>query len=130
MSATHGKKGQVMVGANVVASIKKWKFDSDRDVHDTTSFGDVTLPERTFLPGLVGRTGSCEGDWDNSDTNGQVAMINSMTSDTPLALKLYTSDTHYWAVSAFITKSSGEVPIDDLESISFDFQITGGATFT
>lgn len=131
MAATHGKGGIVKLGtADTVLSIKNWKLDRERDEHDTTSFASAGLPNRTFIMGLVGASGSFEGDLDMADTTGHVALINSLTSDTALTFKLYINATQFWSFSGFITGVSGEVPIDDLETVSYDFRVTGAVTFT
>ena len=130
MAALHGKSGLVKVGANTVASIKKWSIDRGRDENDITAFGDAALPNRSFIMGLVGATGNLEGDLNAGDANGQIALINSMESDTALTLQLYINATDYIEVSAFITNWSGEVPIDDLQTTSFDFRVTGAPDFT
>lgn len=129
MPPIHGKKGFVKNGANTIQNIKKWSLDVDRETHETTSQGSVDLPWRTWIPGLNGAEGKMEGDINVDDTNGQLALIESMESDTPLTLELHLDEDRYFEVDGYITKFSPEAPVDDLESVSYDFKITGpGAT--
>ncbi len=129
MAALHGKAGNVKIGANTVAEIDSWELDVDRATFDTTKF-NLGNNWKTFLPGLVGAVGKLSGRLDMTDTNGQVAMFNSFTSDTPLSLTLYLDATHNFAVSAFITKLAAKTPVSALETGDWDFQVTGAATYS
>lgn len=128
--AIHGKDGNVQVGANTVADITSWSLDVSRDTHDVTAFDSASVPWREFIAGLVGATGTLEGNLDMTDTNGQLALWNSLTSDTPLTLNLFLDATHKFAASAYITGFGPQVPVGDVETVSFDFQITGAVTYT
>lgn len=130
--ATHGKIGKVKVASAVVADIDNWSIDNDRDEKESTAFGDAALPFRSWVMGLIGSSGSFSGRLNMGDTNGQLAIWNSMTSDTPLTLHLQTDGTtpHEFAVSAFIKKFSAGTKVDDLESLSCDFRVTGAPTYS
>lgn len=130
MTAIHGKGGNVKVGANTVAEIDGWGLDVDRDTHETTKFAAGSLPWKTFAAGLTGASAKFNGRLDMTDTNGQLALWNSLTSDSPLSLVLYTDATHNFAFSAIVTKFGGKAPIGDLETVDWDLQITGAVTYT
>lgn len=130
--ALHGKIGKVKNGSNLIAGIKEWGIDCDRDEKDVTAFGDSGLPWRVFAMGLIGATGKLSGSLDMGDTNGQFALWQSFTSDTPLTLNLQTDSAtpHQFAVSAFITKMGMGVKLDDVEDVSFDFRVTGAPVYS
>ena len=130
MAALHGKGGNVKISTNTVAEIDEWQLDVDRSTHDTTKFGLAGLPWKTFAAGLVGVTGKFQGRLDMTDTNGQLALWNSLTSDTPLSISLYLDATHNFAFSAIVEKFGGKAPIKDMETVSWDLKITGAATYT
>lgn len=129
--ATHGKVGKVKVGSDLIADIDNWSLDNDRDEKESTAFGDANLPFRSWVMGLIGSSGSLSGRLNMEDTNGQLALWNSLTSDTPLTLHLQTEATpHEFAVSAFIKKMSAATKVDDLETVSFDFRVTGAPAYS
>lgn len=130
MPALHGKGGKVLIGANTVSEIDEWSLDIDRKMHDVTSFGDAALPWESFIAGLTGAKAKFQGRLDMTDTNGQVALFNSLTSDTALTLTLNLSSSHNFGFSAFVEKFSGKAPIKDVETVSWDLQVTGAVTYT
>lgn len=130
MAALHGKGGLVKVASATVAEIDDWSLDVDRDTHDTTKFAAGTLPWKTFAAGLVGASAKFNGRLDMTDTNGQLALWNSMTSDTPLSLSLYLDATHNFAFSAIVEKFGAKAPIKEMETVDWTVKITGAVTYT
>jgi len=71
--ATHtGSEGTVRVGANAIAEIRSYSIEETADTVEDTSMGDTY---RTFKTTLKGWSGSVDVFWDETDTNGQVAMV-------------------------------------------------------
>lgn len=130
MAALHGKGGNVLVAAATVAEIDEWVLDIDRKSHATTKFGLAGLPWETFAVGLVGAKVKFQGRLDMTDTNGQVVLFNSLTSDTALTLTLNLSSSHSFSFSAFVEKFSAKAPIKDMETVSWDMIVTGAVTYT
>jgi hypothetical protein len=128
--AIHGKKGKVTLGANLVADLDTWSMDVDRSDHETTSFGDSDLPWRDFIAGLVGATAKLDGRLNMSDTNGQFAMWQSLTSDTNLSGDFNVDDTHKFSCDFFITKFSPKVSVNDPETVGWEIRITGAVAYT
>jgi len=126
----HGKNGNVKNGTNAVADIDNWKLDTERDEKEISAFGDAALPYKSWLMGLIGCSGSLAGRLNMGDTNGQLAMWQSMTSDTALTLHLITTTGHEFQVSAFIKKHGADVKLNDTENVSFDFRVTGAASYS
>ena len=130
MAALHGKNASVQVASATVAEIDEWQLDLDRTSHDTTKFGLAGLPWKTFAVGLVGAKVKFQGRLDMTDTNGQVALFNSLTSDTSLTLTLALSSSHNFSFSAFVEKMSSKAPIKDMDTVSWDMVVTGAVTYT
>jgi predicted secreted protein len=130
MAFLHGKGGNVKVGANTVAEIDGWTLDVDRDTFDTTKFGAGSLPWKTFVAGLVGAAAKFNGRLDMTDTNGQLALWNSLTSDTPVTIALYLDATHNFGFSAIVDKFGAKAPIKDMETVDWSLKITGAVTYT
>ena len=71
--ATHtGSEGTVRVGLNAIAEIRSYSVEETADTVEDTSMGDAY---RTFKTTLKGWSGSVDVFWDETDTNGQVAMV-------------------------------------------------------
>jgi hypothetical protein len=130
MTALHGKGGSVKIAAAVVAEIDEWNLDVSRKTHGTTKFGASSLPWETFAAGLAGADVKFKGRLDMTDTAGQVALWNSITSDTPLTLTFFTDATHNFAVSAIVTKFAGKSSVSDMQTVDWDLKVTGAATYT
>jgi predicted secreted protein len=128
--AQHGKGGKAKISTNTIADINTWSLDADRDAKEITAFGDSGLPWRSWVGGLVGADGKLEGNLNMGDTNGQVALWTSLTSDTPVSLDLYLDSSHKFSVSILVTKFSPKAPIGDLETVSFDFKVTGAVAYS
>jgi hypothetical protein len=124
MTALHGKNAKVVVASATVAEIKEWSLDSGRDKAERTSFGDSGLPSKSYIMGLVDSTAKFSGNLDMTDTNGQVALYNSMTSDATLTIKLYLDATHYFTITSFVEKFGAKVSISDIETVDWDIVIT------
>ena len=71
--ATHtGSEGTVRVGLNAIAEIRSYSLEETADTVEDTSMGDSY---RTFKTTLKGWSGSVDVFWDETDTNGQVALV-------------------------------------------------------
>jgi hypothetical protein len=84
MGVHWGVEGQVKLGANTVAEVLEWEFTQKVDPVDDTSMGDTA---RTHIAGsgIQETEGSILCHWDETDTNGQVAMVVGAS----LTLNLY-----------------------------------------
>lgn len=127
MAIAIGFAGKVMIGANTPAELGNWKLDLGADTPETTAFSSTGW--KTFVPGLKEWNGSAEGNFDMTDTNGQLAMQNALLNGTSLALKLYVDATHYYSGTAYVKKVSPEAAVDDVVKIAFDFQGSGALTY-
>jgi len=130
MAALHGKGGNVLVVAATVAEIDEWSLDIDRTSHDITKFAGGGLPWKSFMVGLTGAKVKFQGRLDMTDTNGQVVLFNSLTTDTAIAMVLNLSATHNFAFNAFVEKFAAKAPLKDPETVSWDMVVSGAVTYT
>ena len=66
-----GKDGLVKVGSNTVAEVRSWSLEHSADVIEKSVMGDSY---RSYHAGMQSATASIECYWDETDTNGQVAL--------------------------------------------------------
>lgn len=128
MATLIGYAGKVMVSAATAAELSNWKMDLSADMADTTVFN--TTGWKTNIAGLKEWSGSAEGNFDMTDTAGQLALQNALLNATSVALKLYVDSTHYYSGTAFIKKVAPEAAVDDVVKIAFDFQGSGALSYT
>jgi predicted secreted protein len=123
--ALAGKSGAVKLGANKVAEISNWSLDLGADDIDITSFDSNGWKE--YLAGLKEWSGSIEGNFDSTDTNGQKAILNAWLNGEKLTFTFEVSSGVSFQGEAFV-KPSIEVPVDDKASFSCDITGTGALT--
>ena len=120
-----GSEGTVHVGANAIAEIKGWPLSESANIIDDSEIGDAW---KTKKAGSKEWNGSIDCFWDETDTNGQVAM----TMGASITLNLYpegatTGDTYYTG-SAIITGISRSAAVDGMVEVSFTFEGNGALT--
>jgi len=123
--AVTGTGGAVKISTNKVAEIENWSLDLGADDIDITSFDSNGWKE--YLAGLREWSGSCEGNFDSTDTSGQKAILNAWLAGNKLEFTFVVSDSVSFKGEAYV-KPSIEVPVDDKASFSCDFQGTGPLT--
>ena len=124
--ATHtGSAGLVKVGSNTAAEVRSFTLDTSAEVLEDTTLGDTS---RTYQIGKKGATVSVECWWDETDTNGQIAMAEG----SQVALNLYPegadSGDYYFSGTYIITGSSISVPTDGIIEATFSATMTGALT--
>ncbi len=120
--AVTGTGGAVKIGTNKVAEIANWSLDLGADDIDITSFDSEGWKE--FLAGLKEWSGSIEGNFVSTDTNGQKAILQAWLNGNALVFTFEVSSGVSFTGNAYV-KPSIEVPVDDKASFSCDFQGTG-----
>lgn len=103
MAYLTGADGRAEVGsAKIVVNVKNWSLDFGQNFEDTTALGDSW--DESYP--ITGRwSGSLEVDYDNTDTNGQVAIQTAILSGGDVALKLFVNATKYFGGTAKFTGS-------------------------
>lgn len=120
--AVSGCGGAVKISSTKVAEIANWSLDLGADDIDITSFDSQCWKE--YLSGLKEWSGSIEGNFDSTDTNGQKAILAAWLAGTSLEITFEVSSGVAFEGEAFV-KPSIEVPVDDKASFSCDIQGTG-----
>lgn len=125
--AIAGKAGKVMIAAATVAKVSSWSLDISSDMLDDTALGDSW---KGFISGLNEWSGSLDCKFAvHTDTTGQKALQDAILGGTSVAIKLYVNATNYYSGTAFLSGMSPEDPVDDVVTISFDFQGSGALTY-
>tara|TARA_Y100001968_G_C19015500_1_gene552627 strand:+ start:170 stop:559 length:390 start_codon:yes stop_codon:yes gene_type:complete len=124
--ATHaGKNGLVKNGSNTVAEVRNWSLELSAETIEDTAMGDTA---RTYLSGLTSASASIDCFWDETDTNGQVAL----SPGSSVTLVLYpegsdSSDT-YFTGTAIVTSKSITGSFDGMVEASISATYTGAVT--
>ncbi len=128
MGVLPGKGASVKVGAgpSVVTLLQEWSGDLGVGTEDVTAFGDdwektaVTLRNASF---------SLTGKLDMSDTNGQLALWNSMGTAAGIPVRLYVDSTKYFAGTAHVTKFAPKANVKGINEFSLDGKFDGAVTW-
>lgn len=124
--ATHtGSEGTVKVGANAVAEIRSYSIEETADTVEDTSMGDAYRTHKTTLKSF---SGSIDVFWDETDTNGQVAL----TVGSQVTINFYpegstTGDT-YLSGTAIVTSKTITGSFDGMVESTINVQGTGALT--
>ena len=120
-----GVSGVVKVGSNVVAELRRFSIDTTAELIEDTTLTDSS---RTYQFGKKGATVSAECWWDETDTNGQIAIIEG----SQVALNLYPegadSGDYYFSGTWLIGSNSVSIPTDGIIEASFNATLTGALT--
>mgnify|MGYP004455908903 FL=1 len=120
-----GVSGVVKVGTNVVAELRSFTIDTTAELIEDTTLTDTS---RTYQFGKKGATVSAECWWDETDTNGQIAIIEG----SQVALNLYPegadSGDYYFSGTWLIGSNSISIPTDGIIEASFNATLTGALT--
>ena len=126
--ATHkGSEGTVKVGANAVAEIRSYSITETSDTLEDTVMGDAA---RTYLASLKSFSGSMEVFWDETDTNGQIALSPGSSVTINIYPEGSTSGDTYYTGSIIVTEKSITASFDGMVEASISFQGTGALSET
>lgn len=126
--ATHtAANGVIKVGANSVAEVTGYSIEYMSDTVEDTVIGDSA---RTYLPTLKSFTASLDAMWDETDTNGQGALVVG----TQVTFAIYpegadSGDTYYTG-SGIITGRTVTTAVGEMITANFSVQGTGDLTET
>ena len=124
--ATHtGSSGLVKVGTNTIAEVRSFTLDTTAELLEDTTLTDTS---KTFQVGKKGATASVECFWDETDTNGQIAIAEG----SQVVLNLYPegadSADYYFSGTYLVTANSVSVPTDGMIEATFSATLTGALT--
>lgn len=122
MAVHTGSEGTVKVGSNAIAEIRSFSVESTADTLEITTMGGTA---RTYVPSLTSWSGSVDVLWDETDTNGQVAL----TIGSELTLNFFpegaTAGDKYYSGTAIVTGVSINSSYDGLVEASISVQGDG-----
>jgi len=124
--ATHkGSEGSVAVGSGAIAEVRSFSITESADTIEDTTMGDAA---RTYKPSLTSFSGSVEVFWDETDTNGQVAL----TVGSEITFNVYpegsTTGDSYLTGSAIVTSKTINSSADGMVEASISLQGNGALT--
>jgi len=120
-----GTSGLVKVGTNTVAEVRSFTINTTSELLEDTTLTDTS---KTYQVGKKGATVSVECFWDETDTNGQIAIAEG----SQVALNLYPegadSGDYYFSGTWLISGNSISTPTDGIIEATFDATLTGALT--
>ena len=121
--ATHkGSSGLVKNGSNTVAEVRTWTLNTNADTIEDTAMGDSA---RTYLAGLTSADASVDVFWDETDTNGQVALAPGSSVTLVLYPEGGDSGDTYYSGTAIVTSKSITGSFDGMVEASISATYTG-----
>lgn len=128
MAALQGRHGLVKWKTKQIFRISSWNMNLAVDMLDVTSFTTDGVQFRSFLPGLSGWSGTCDGFLDIvGDTSGQKAIQSAILAPATGTIILYTDETNGngYTGGIYFNNLSVNVAVEDSEKVSLGFQGTG-----
>ncbi len=121
--ATHsGDEGIVKVGSNVVAEVRSFSLTKTSDTREDTVMGDT---HRTFLPGKKAWSAALEVFWDETDTNGQVALVEGASVTIDLGPEGDASGDAHFVGTGIVTEVSINSDQEGMVEASISIQGSG-----
>lgn len=124
--ATHaGSEGKVFIGSNQVAEVKSWSMEITSDTVDASIIGTEWRKNQATIKSW---SGSFEGFWDETDTEGQGALVAGGTVTLNLYPEGDDSGATYWSGDAIITSISRSGAFDGIVEATYSFTGSGAVT--
>ena len=121
--ATHtGSAGLVKLGTNTVAEVRSFTLDTTAELLEDTTLTDTS---KSFQVGKKGATASVECFWDETDTNGQIALAEGSSVTLNLYPEGADSGDYYYTGTFLVTANSVSVPTDGIIESTFSATLTG-----
>jgi len=122
-----GNNGDVTISANVVAEVLSFSLTEGVNVIDDTVVGDAA---DTHQVGTTNWSGSLSCFWDDTDTNGQEAMVVGASLEVHLRPEGAGAGNIDFNGTASITSIERAVSNNAIVTANFSFQGTGALTRT
>ena len=125
MANHKGSEGTVHVGSNAIFEIRSYSLEESCDTIEDSTMGDSA---RSYLASLTTFSGSVDVFWDETDTNGQVAL----SVGSSVTIKFYpegsaSGDTFY-SGTAIVTGKTISASFDGMVEASISVQGTSAIT--
>ena len=125
MANHKGSEGTVHVGSNAILEIRSYSLEESCDTIEDSTMGDSA---RTYLASLTTFSGSVDVFWDETDTNGQVALAVGSS----VTIKFYpegsASGDTYYSGTAIVTGKTISASFDGMVEASISVQGTSAIT--
>ena len=125
MATHHGLEGVVAVGVNEVAEVTEFSVTERIATTADSAKGDTW---ETHLTGLKSWDGTLTCHWDETDTNGQLAMTNGASVTLNLLPEGNTSGDVELTGTATIEEISISSPLEGTVTATFTFKGNGALT--
>lgn len=130
MAATAGKKALLKAsltnGSFIrVANLKSASFEIDGTMLDIGQLGDDWAKK---IQSMKDGKGSASGQYDTSDTTGQVVLRSSLINDTQVFLQFLPDGVTGFQFEAKISKMAVTASTTTTADVSFDYEQTAGVT--
>ena len=124
--ATHtGVSGLVKVGTATVAEVRSFTLDTTAELLEDTGLTDTS---KTFQVGKKGATASIECFWDETDSNGQIAIAEGSQVTMTLYPEGADAGDYYFGGTWLVTANSVSTPTDGIIEGTFSATLTGALT--
>ena len=121
--ATHtGSSGIIKIGTNTIAEVRSFTIDTTAELLEDTTLTDTS---KTFKVGKKGATVSVECFWDETDTNGQIALAEGNSVAMDLFPEGTDSSDYYYSGTWLVTANSVSIPTDGIIEATFSATLTG-----
>jgi len=129
MANHKGSEGVIRLGTapgtNLVAEIRSYSISETADVLDDSSMGDTA---RTFLSSLKSFSGSVDVLWDETNTNGQMALTAGATGTINVLPEGTASTATYYHGAIVVTGFTINAAFDGMVEASITFTGNGPLT--
>lgn len=125
MAVFTGKAGVVQTGSNSLAEVRSYSITQTGETTESTAMGDSA---KTFESTLTEFSGSVDLFFDDTDTNGQVALAIGTSFTLNLAPEGTGSGAFKLSGSAIVTEVTRTAAHDGLVEMTVGFQGTGALT--
>ena len=122
MANHKGSEGTVHIGTNAVAEIKSINLSESMNLIDDTNIGDTA---KTFQSGTTEWEGSVDCFWDETDTNGQVALTIGASVTVKFYFEGATSGDTFYSGTGLVTGITRGSAVDGMVDASFTLKGTG-----
>ena len=127
MAVHTGSEGTIKVGANAVSELRSYSISQEAETIEKSAMGDSY---RSFEIGMQSWSGSCDVYWDETDTNGQGALIPGASVTLNVYPEGATSGDYFYSGTALVTSVERSAAFDGMVEASVSFTGTGGLTGT
>ena len=117
-----GSSGVVKIGTNTVAEVRSFTINTTAELLEDTTLTDTS---KTYQVGKKGATVSVECFWDETDTNGQIALAEGSSVALDLFPEGNDSSDYYYSGTWIVTGNSVSIPTDGIIEATFDATLTG-----